>query len=151
MTEAMEKSITSTMQGEPPTEKDKQALIAYLGTLKSPPNPFRQADGSLTDAANRGKKIFSSAKAGCADCHNGPRYTDGQIHDVGLGSDKDAYQGYNTPSLVGVYRKVRLLHSGRARDLKRVVSDLHSPGRVNGEGELSQTETADLIEYLKSL
>ena len=151
MTEAMEKSITSTMQGEPPTEKDKQALIAYLGTLKSPPNPFRQADGSLSDAANRGKKIFLSAKAGCADCHNGPRYTDGQIHDVGLGSDKDAYQGYNTPSLVGVYRKVRLLHSGRARDLKRVVSDLHSPGRVNGEGELSQTEPADLIEYLKSL
>jgi len=151
MTEAMEKSITSTMQGEAPTAEDKQALIAYLGTLKPPPNPFRQADGSLTAAANRGKKIFFSAKAGCADCHNGPRFTDGQIHDVGLGSDKDAYEGYNTPSLVGVYRKVRLLHSGRARDLERVVSDLHSPGRVNGEGELSETETADLIEYLKSL
>ncbi len=151
MTEAMEKSITSTMQGEAPTTEDKQALIAYLSTLKSPPNPFRQADGSLTAAAKRGKKVFFSAKAGCADCHNGPRFTDGQIHDVGLGSDKDVYKGYNTPSLVGVYRKVRLLHSGRARDLERVVSDLHSPGRVNGEGELSEEETADLIEYLKSL
>lgn len=151
MTEAMEKSITSTMQGEAPTSEDKQALIAYLGTLKSPPNPFRQADGSLTVAATRGKKLFFSGKAGCADCHNGPRFTDGQIHDVGLGSDKDAYKGYNTPSLVGVYRKVRLLHSGRARDLKRVVNDLHSPGRVNGEGELSEQETDDLIAYLKSL
>ena len=151
MTEAMEKSITSTMQGEAPTEQDKQALIAFLRTLKSPPNPFRQTDGTLTAAAKRGKKVFFSEKAGCADCHNGPRFTDGQIHDVGLGSDKDAYQGYNTPSLVGVYRKVRLLHSGRARDLKRVVSDLHRPGRVNGEGELSEQETTDLIEYLKSL
>ncbi len=151
MTEAMEKSITSTMQGEAPSMEDKQALIAYLGTLKSPPNPFRQPDGSLTAAAKRGKKVFFSVKAGCADCHNGPRFTDGQIHDVGLGSDKDVYKGYNTPSLVGVYRKVRLLHSGRARDLKRVVSDLHSPGRVNGEGDLSEEETDDLIEYLKSL
>ncbi|MDC0288064.1 beta-propeller fold lactonase family protein [Rubripirellula sp.] len=151
MTEAMEKSITSTMQGEAPTTEDKQALIAYLSTLKSPPNPFRQADGSLNAAARRGKQVFFSPKAGCADCHNGPRFTDGQIHDVGLGSDKDAYKGYNTPSLVGVYRKVRLLHSGRARDLERVVSDLHSPGRVNGEGELSEEQTADLIEYLKSL
>ncbi|MGI9469659.1 MAG: beta-propeller fold lactonase family protein [Rubripirellula sp.] len=151
MTEAMEKSITSTMQGEPPTAEDKQALIAYLGTLKSPPNPFRKDDGSLTVAAERGKKVFFSAKAGCADCHNGPRFTDGQIHDVGLGSDKDAYKGYNTPSLVGVYRKVRFLHSGRARDLERVVNDLHSPGRVNGEADLSEKEAADLIEYLKSL
>lgn len=151
ISEAMEKSITSTMQGVPPSAQDKQALIAYLGTLKSPPNPFRTADGGLTDAAKRGKKVFYSAKSGCADCHNGPRFTDGQIHDVGLGSDKDAYDGYNTPSLVGVYRKVRLLHSGRARDLDRVVNDLHSPGRVNGEGELSEQEATDLIEYLKSL
>ena len=151
MTEAMEKSITSTMQGEPPTAEDKQALIAYLGTLESPPNPFRKADGSLTAAAERGKRVFFSAKAGCADCHNGPRFTDGQIHDVGSGSDRDAYKGYNTPSLVGVYRKVRFLHSGRARDLERVVNDLHSPGRVNGEADLSEKEAADLIEYLKSL
>ena len=77
--------------------------------------------------------------------------TDGQIHDVGLGSDNDAYKGYNPPSLVGVYRKVRFLHSGRARDLERVVNDLHSPGRVNGEADLSEKEAADLIEYLKSL
>ena len=151
MTEAMEKSITSTMQGEAPSAQDKQALIAYLATLKPPPNPFRTAEGKLTDAAKRGKTVFFSAKAGCADCHNGPRFTDGQIHDVGLGSDKDAYQGYNTPSLIGVYRKVRLLHSGRARDLKRVINDLHSPGRVNGNGDLTEEESADLIEYLKSL
>jgi DNA-binding beta-propeller fold protein YncE/cytochrome c len=151
MTEAMEKSITSTMQGEAPSAQDKQALIAYLATLKPPPNPFRTAEGKLTDAAKRGKTVFFNAKAGCADCHNGPRFTDGQIHDVGLGSDKDAYQGYNTPSLIGVYRKVRLLHSGRARDLKRVINDLHSPGRVNGNGDLTDEESADLIEYLKSL
>ena len=71
--------------------------------------------------------------------------------DVGRSFRADRYEGYNTPSLVGLYRKVRFLHSGRARDLERVVNDLHSPEKVNGEGELSEQEAADLIEFLKSL
>ena len=127
LSDAMHKSITSTMQGEPPSAADKQALIAYLGTLKPPPNPFRQSDGGLSEAAQRGKRVFYSRKAACADCHNGPHYSDGKIHDVGLGRESDRYEGYNTPSLVGLYRKVRFLHSGRARDLDRVINDLHSP------------------------
>ncbi|MGI9471907.1 MAG: beta-propeller fold lactonase family protein [Rubripirellula sp.] len=151
LTDAMEKSITSTMQGKAPSEGDKRALIEFLSTLRQPPNPHREADGSLTSAARRGKRVFFSRKAGCADCHNGPQFTDGKIHDVGLGSKDDKYDGYNTPSLVGVYRKVRLLHSGRARDLGRVINDLHSPERVNGEENLTEEESADLIEYLKSL
>lgn len=151
LTDSMHKSITSTMQGSPPSGKDKQALIAYLKTLEPPPNPYLSATGDLTEAAKRGKRVFFSRKAGCADCHNGPHYSDGQIHDVGLGSSKDAYDGYNTPSLVGTYRKVRWLHSGRARDLERVINDLHRPDLVNGEGELSEQESADLIEFLKSL
>jgi cytochrome c peroxidase len=147
----MHKSITSTMQGKPPTAEDKQALLAFLATLKAPPNPFRTADGGLSEAAARGKKVFYSPKAACVDCHNGPYYSDGKIHDVGLGSESDQYQGYNTPSLIGVYRKVRWLHSGRARDLERVINELHSPEKVNGEGELTEQESADLIEFLKSL
>jgi cytochrome c peroxidase len=151
LSDAMEKSITSTMLSDPPSEQDKQALIAFLKTLKSPPNPFRLSDGSMTEAALRGKKVFYSQKAACADCHNGPHFSDGKIHDVGLGSKSDHYQGYNTPSLVGLYRKVRFLHSGRARDLQRVINDLHSPEKVNGEDSLSEQESADLIEFLKSL
>lgn len=151
LNEAMEKSITSTMMGKSPSEEDKRALIAFLATLQSPPNPFRQPDGSLSEAAQRGKAVFYSRKAACIDCHNGPYYSDGKIHDVGLGSESDVYQGYNTPPLVGVYRKVRLLHSGRARDLDRVVNDLHRPEHVNGEGGLTEQESADLIEFLKSL
>ena len=148
---AMHKSMTSTMLGRDPSDRDVRALLAYLDTLEAPPNPFRNADGSLSAAARRGQQVFTSGKAGCAECHNGPHFTDGKIHDVGLGSDKDYYDGYNTPSLLGVYRKVRLLHTGRARSLDRVVSDLHSPEKVSGEGQLTEQETADLIEYLKSL
>ncbi len=148
--DAMHKSFTSTMLGSAPSDKDKKALIAFLSSLEPPPNPFRE-QGGLGESAKRGKLLFESSKAGCADCHNGPSFSDGKIHDVGLGSPTDYYQGYNTPTLLGVYRKLRLLHSGRAKTLERVVSDLHSPEKVNGEGELSEQETADLIEYLKSL
>ena len=151
LTSAIHKSLTTTMIGEPPSDEETQALLAYFESLEEPPNPFRAPDGGLSAAAQRGRAIFESVKAGCAECHTGKHFTDGLIHDVGLGSPDDHYKGYNTPSLRGVYRKVRLLHSGRAKSLERVVNDLHSPEKVAGEGPLTEQETADLIAYLKSL
>ena len=150
LNDAMQKSFVSTMQGKRPSQADTEALLAYLQTLKPAPNPFRR-DGKLSAAAERGRLVFESERAGCANCHHGPHFSDGQIHDVGLGSEQDRYEGFNTPSLRGVYLKTRLLHSGRARSLERVVNDLHSPEKVTGAGKLSEAEAADLIEYLKSL
>ncbi len=148
---AMHKSITSTMLGKAPSAEDKLALLTYLETLEAPPNPFRNSDGSLTAAAVRGREVFQSDFAACAQCHNGPHFSDGKIHDVGLNAPEDYYENYNTPSLLGTYRKVRWLHTGRARTLKRVVTDLHSPEKVAGTRKLTEPETSDLIEYLKSL
>jgi hypothetical protein len=45
--DAMNKSFTSTMQGPPISAEDRRAVVAYLDTLRLPPNPFRPADGSL--------------------------------------------------------------------------------------------------------
>lgn len=151
LSEAMHTSITSTMQGKPPSQEDERALIAFLAAMPEPPNPFLTADGGLSEAASRGKQLFFSRKAGCADCHHGANYSDGKIHDVGLGSESDHYQGYNTPSLVGTYRKVRWLHNGKARSLESVLDEFHRPEMVNGEGGLSEQETADLVEFLRSL
>ena len=148
---AVHTSITATMQGEAPSDDAVAAVVAFLEQLEAPPNPFRNADGSLTESAERGRQVFVSRKARCVDCHSGKYLTDGRIHDVGLGSPKDHYEGYNTPSLVGVYRKVRLLHSGRAQSLERVIDDLHSPKKVSGTERLTDDERADLIEYLRSL
>ena len=147
---AMHKSFTSTMIGKAPSDEERTALLEYLKSIRNPPNPFL-VDGQLTRAAERGKAIFESARGACIDCHSGSRFTDGQVHDVGLGSDQDFYEGYNTPSLVALYRKLRYLHSGRAKTLERVVTELHSPERVNGTGKLTEQETQDLIAYLKSL
>ena len=148
---AMHKSLKDTMIGPPPSPGDAEAMIAFFGELQPPPNPFRNEDGSLSVAAERGRRVFESRKAACVHCHTGAFFTDGRIHDVGLGSDEDVYQGYNTPSLVGVYRKVRYLHNGRARTQERVLTDLHAPEKVAGEAPLTEQEVADLIAYLKSL
>lgn len=144
-------SFVTTMRGQRPTDEETADVIAYLQTLKPMPNPHRPADGKLSDAAERGKAVFNSSKAGCANCHTGPNSTDGEIHDVGLGRKNDRYQGYNTPSLVDVQRRIRLLHDGRSRSLEHLLTGPHNPAKVTGEGELSVKERADLIAYLLTL
>jgi cytochrome c peroxidase len=139
------------MLGPEPSDADVAALGAFVKTLEPPPNPFRENDGSLTEAAIRGEAIFHSEKAGCASCHSGPYFTDGQVHDVGLGAPGDRYKGFNTPSLLAVYRKTLLLHDGRAESLEQVLTGPHAPHKVAGQGELTDHELADLIAYLKSL
>jgi YVTN family beta-propeller protein len=148
---AMKKSLTETMLGPPPTDDDAYALLAWLQSLEEPPNPFRQKDGSLTAAAERGRIVFNSDKAACATCHSGPHFTDGQIHDVGLGAPRDRYKGFNTPTLRGVYHRVKLLHDGRADSLESVLTGAHSPEKVSGTQPLTPDELSDLVEYLKSL
>ena len=149
--DSIAKSFTSTMIGKAAAASETEAVRSYLSSLELPPNPYVGPGGELSESAARGRQVFLSSKAACADCHRGPELTDNKIHDVGLNSKDDFYEGYNTPSLKGTYRKVRWLHSGRAKTLERVITDLHSPEKVNGEAELTEQEAADLIEYLKTL
>jgi YVTN family beta-propeller protein len=150
-TGAIAKSLADTMQGPTPSDDDARAIVAYLEQLEQPPQQQRGPDGSLSAAAERGRQVFSSAAAGCAQCHQGAYLTDGQIHDVGLGSEYDKYQGYNTPSLVDIGNRAGYLHHGRAKDLDELLLDLHSPAKVSGTRELTAEERADLVAYLKSL
>lgn len=143
--------LTSTLQGEEPNADDVEALYAFLESIETPPNPFRQGDGTLSPEARRGKALFSTERAGCSHCHKGPYFSDDEIHDVGLGSRKDAYKGFNPPGLVGVYQRVCLLHDGRAISLEDVLTRYHSPPKVSERDAFSTEELHDLIEYLKSL
>jgi len=151
LTAAMNKSLTDTMLGPPPTGEDAPALLEFFRQLQPPPNPHRQPDGSLSAAAQRGREVFESETAGCVSCHRGPQFPDGQIHDVGTGGTSDHYPGYNTPSLRGVYGKVLLMHDGRCTSLDELLTGPHDPQRVTGLGELSARQRADVIVYLKSL
>lgn len=143
---AMRKSLTETMQGPAPTEDDISALLAFLESLEPPPR-----DVIDPEAIRRGKALFESERAACAACHSGPLFTDGQIHNVGTGGPNDAYEGYNTPSLLGVGKRVRLLHDGRARSLEQALTGAHSPEKVSGQAAFTAEELADLVAYLRSL
>jgi YVTN family beta-propeller protein len=151
LAQSVKKSMVDSMLGKEPGEEDVKALIAYLGTLRPPPNPYRTADGGLTEAARRGEQVFQSQKAGCARCHGGPYFTDGKVHEVGTGEPGDVYKGYNPPSLVGVYDRMMYLHDGRAKTLEDALTGPHNPDHLNSRGELAKGELADLIAYLKSL
>jgi YVTN family beta-propeller protein len=151
LNDAMVESFTKSMQGKRPTEDEVKALVAYLDTLDYPKNPYRESDGGISPAAERGQAIFRSEKTACNTCHGGEEFTDGKIHLAGLEERDDRYRGYNPPSLKGVYDKDPYLHDGRAKTLREALTGPHSPDLVSALGELSDSEVDDLIAYLKTL
>ena len=80
-----------------------------------------------------------------------PLFSDLLLHDVGTGDKTDAYDGYNTPSLIGVFDRPQLLHDGRAKSLEEMLKGPHNPATFAGKDELTDKERADLVSYLKSL
>jgi YVTN family beta-propeller protein len=149
--DAMVESFTKSMQGPKPSPDDVRAITAYLDTLEYPRNPYRNADGSLSEAAERGREVYRSPRARCQACHGGPELTDGKIHDVGLNERGDVYRGHNPPSLRGTYDKAPYLHDGRAKTLRDVLTKDHDPDQLNAAGELTEQELDDLIAYLMTL
>lgn len=145
------KSMLDTMEGQEPTAADVDAVIAYFGTLKSPPNPNRPRSGGLSEAAKRGEKVFRGSVARCSSCHTGEYFADGRVHNVGTGVPGDAYEGFSTPSLRGIYDRTKYLHDGRAASLEEVVKKFHNPAKVSGEGELSDAEIQDLLAFLREI
>lgn len=146
---AVHKSLTETMLGPEPSEADVEALVAYLQSRPALLSDL--AHWSDPAAVERGRAVFTGERAGCANCHSGEFFSDGLVHDVGTGAAGDRYEGYNTPSLRGVYRRVRLLHDGRARSLEELLTGPHAPERVGGTEPLSADELADLVAYLRTL
>jgi cytochrome c peroxidase len=114
----------------------------------------------LSAAARRGKEIFFSQETKCAECHNGPQYSDSQPrekiirHDVGTGGDDPGEKmgpEYDTPSLLGVYRTAPYLHHGLANTLEEVLTTFNKQDRHGKTSQLNPNNRADLIEFLKAL
>ncbi len=59
---------------------DLDALAAYVSSLATVnPSPYRNADGTLTEAGKAGKAIFNRDDVGCARCHVGSHFTDSKL------------------------------------------------------------------------
>ena len=131
-------------------------LAAYVESLQDvPPSPYRNDDGSYTEAAVRGREVFE--RAGCAACHPGPDYTDsasGVLHDVGTllptsGNRLGAtLEGIDTPTLKGLWASAPYLHDGRAATLREIFTEHNPDDRIGVTSNLSAEEFDDLEAFL---
>lgn len=133
------------------------ALQAYQLSLPAPPPPAGSFD---LLAAARGKGIFEGPGR-CATCHAGSRFTDAneRLHppgDVVSEPEPDGAPGYasrtatkqyRTAPLAGLWQHAPYFHNGSAVTLTDVVRTYNSRKSLG----LSEAQTADLVEYLKSL
>ncbi|MBQ2622079.1 MAG: c-type cytochrome [Thermoguttaceae bacterium] len=137
----------------PRQQSDYNDVDEYLKALVPVPGPAIQPDGTLSESAKRGKRLFHSPKTGCASCHSGPYLTDLKMHDVGTEAHNDFGESeFDTPSLIEVHRTGPYLHDGRYTTLEDLLfKGLH--GDLKGErlNQLTDQEKADLINYLLSL
>ena len=139
------KSVTQTMQSDKdPSDKQIQALTAFLETLEPPPS-IDAARGTLDQAAvDRGRQVFSSLD--CARCHAPPRYTTPELYDVGL-EDQLGGRKFNPPALLGVGQRGPYFHDGRAKSLREVFGK----HRHQLDEPLDESSLADLLAFLRSL
>jgi DNA-binding beta-propeller fold protein YncE len=116
--------------GEPKAGKSAKldALAAYVTSLSAyPRSPYRNLDGTKTEAAVAGEVLFRSLN--CLDCHSGQDLTDsasGVRHDVGTARDTSGMRrggpldGFDTPTLRGVWASEPHLHDGTGNSLRHV-------------------------------
>lgn len=133
------------------------ALQAYQLSLPAPPPPARNFD---KQAAQRGKTLFDGA-AGCAECHNGPAFTDAntRLHapaevvsepepdGIPSYASRSATKQYRAAPLKGVWQHPPYFHNGSAPTLEAVVATYNTRKSLG----LSEADIDDVAEYLKSL
>ena len=139
------------------------ALAAYTNSLKFTLSPY--ANRGLSEAAQRGQKVFFSTETACSTCHKGPFFTDstpidsgggGDLirHDVGTGNDDPGEKmgpAYDTPTLLGLYRTAPYLHHGKAATLREMLTTYNPEDKHGKTSGLTEMKIADLVEFLKSL
>ena len=131
-----------TMRMSGPELTDGQ-LGATLSWIDGQPRMAR-ASAADSAAAARGEAAF--AKAGCAACHAGARFTNGETVDVGTGG------AFQVPSLVGVGNHPPYLHDGCAATLAdRFLPTCGGGDRHGTPSVLSAGELGDLVTYLGTL
>ena len=123
-------------------EEDAACVDAYVASLKPVPSPYL-VDGELSEKAKKGRKVFERLK--CDACHSGPYYTDIKMHRIG--EDIEFEQGWDTPTLIEVWRTAPYLFDGRAATMEEVFG-VYKHGV---DKKLSKTDLDALVEYVNSL
>ena len=151
-----------------------QAIATFERTLISDNSRYDQfLAGKTTFTAEelRGKNLFFSEKAGCAECHNGFNFSDDKFHNIGLynldgkGTYPEPNRGvmelsglpqdmgkFRTPSLRNIAMTAPYMHDGSVATLEAVL-DIKAKGTPSTSKPLALTpqDKSDLITFLKTL
>lgn len=143
----VQSTVTQVMGGDG-LMIDNHALMTYLTEMVRLPVPPTQEAATV----QRGKALFEAPQTGCATCHSGPNYTDGQLHTVlkqGILPEQTPLNA-RTPSLRGVFLRAPYFHDGRSPNLM----DLHTRADLQGHGDVTKPappQLQDLVAFLNSL
>ena len=161
---------------EPTIEKVAKAISCFERTLLTGETDFDRYEWdsittALSERAKRGLSLFRG-KARCSTCHIGTNFTDERFHNIGAGegvgqmdAGRAAVTGnpvdfgkFKTPSLRNIEHTAPYMHDGSLASLEDVIAFYDRGGRRNPNLdkeikplELSYTEKADLLLFLKSL
>ncbi|TGL45378.1 cytochrome-c peroxidase [Leptospira wolffii] len=139
-------------------ERIALSLSAFQRTIVSKNSKFDRfvmgEEEALTPAQIRGWKVFQN-KAKCVQCHEGPNFSDSQLHTTGL----PGIQGkVRTPTLRDVTRKKSFMHNGKFGSIEDTVNHFAEGGHARAIQDpllkpagLSEQDKKDLIEFLKAL
>jgi cytochrome c peroxidase len=117
-----------------------RALAAFERTLVAANSPFdrymRGDQSAMTPLQIQGMRRFE--RAGCANCHSGPMFSDFQVHVLGIDDNTklpasdagvNGTYGFRTASLRNLVYTAPYMHSGVFRTLDQVVDFYDNPGR----------------------
>ncbi|MFT3699040.1 MAG: c-type cytochrome [Kofleriaceae bacterium] len=125
------------------SKKNLAALADYVNAMPAIRTPSRDHA-----AVARGKALFESASLGCTQCHDGPAFTDRQMHAFGKSK-----QEFDTPSLLGIAASAPYFHDGSAPTLDTLLRDHGTVHGMASDGstQLTDAQRADLVAYLETL
>lgn len=125
------------------SEEEAVYVDEYLKSLRPVVSPYL-VNGNLSEKAKKGEKVFN--KLNCGSCHSGPLFTDKKTYRIG--SDIEFEKGWDTPTLIEVWRTAPYLFDGRAATMKDVFK-IHKHGIDNKK--VSDSDIEALTEYVNSL
>ena len=125
-------------------EETADCVDTYLKALRPVPSPYL-VDGKLSQKAEEGRKIFNVLK--CDVCHSGPYFTDMRMHRIGENIEFE--KGWDTPTLIEVWRTAPYLFDGSATTLDEVFTK-YKHG-INKNIKVTSKEIESLVEYVNSL
>jgi hypothetical protein len=139
--------------------QDMDDIGIFVSSLAHRPDtPFLLPGGGQSAEADSGEVLFNDPVVGCAGCHSGPLFTDSSLsnipflkHDVGTADSADvaAIEGFDTPSLLGVWDTAPYLHDNRAQTLREVLT-VYNPSDQHGQtSQLTSQQIDWLVAYLR--